>query len=334
MTDELPVSNEFGELPTPETGTAPAPVDLRQAKKTFSRLGWCTLLVLAAGTVLQILLSVTAPASWQTASWYVWVVTFAPLYLVAFPLSGLVMRRIPALRMEGEPLSFKGFLALIPISIFLMYAGNYLGVGINALLERVTEVTAANPIESYAMDENLVLKVLCLVVLAPLFEELLFRRWLIDRMRPYGERLAVILSSLMFGLFHGNLSQFFYAAALGALFGYVYVRTGKLRWSAALHMFINAIGSVIGPALVTRADTDTPDVWTAVLGVYSIALLLAAVAGMVLLFRRGSRTVHYEPAPMELPRGKRFSTAVLNPGMIILILCCLALFAVTILGVV
>ena len=49
---------------------------------------------------------------------------------------------------------------------------------------------------------------------------------------------------------------------------------------------------------------------------------------------KGARVHNLKNIDLELPRGKRFSTAVLNPGMIILILCCLALFAVTILGVV
>ena len=317
---------------TPDPGSVLPENELRQARKVFSRLGWCTILVLAAGSLLQILISYAAPASWRAQPWYVWAATFAPLYLAAFPLAGLAMRRIPASRSEGAPLPLRRFLGLIPISVFLMYAGNYLGVGINALLERVLGTASVNPVESYAMDDNLILKVLCLVVLAPCFEELLFRRWLIDRMRPYGERLAVIVSALMFGLFHGNLSQFFYAAALGALFGYVYVRTGRLRYTIALHMFINAIGSVVGPALMSQADVGGEyTVWTGVFYAYSALLVFAALAGAV-LFAVRRREMYYEPAPRELPPRKRFSTAFLNPGMAVMTLGCLALFAYSILA--
>ena len=308
---------------------------IRQARRVFSRLGWSTVLVLAVGTLLQILFSYVAPASWYDRSWYVWAVTFAPLYLAAFPLGGAAMRRVPASRGKDVPLSGWSFLSLIPICIFLLYAGNYLGLGINALLERALGAASSNPVESYALDDNLALKVLCLVVLAPCFEELLFRRWLIDRMRPYGEQLAVLISALMFGLFHGNLSQFFYAAALGALFGYVYLRTGRLRYTTALHMLINAIGSVIGPALMSRADMEAEGeltLWTAVFYGYSALLLLAALAGAV-LFTVRRREIYYEPAPMELPRGKRCSAALLNPGMIVMLLGCLAMFVVNITGI-
>ena len=36
---------------------------------------------------------------------------------------------------------------------------------------------------------------------------------------------------------------------------------------------------------------------------------------------------------MELPRGKRCSAALLNPGMIVMLLGCLAMFVVNITGI-
>ena len=51
----------------------------------------------------------------------------------------------------------------------------------------------------------------------------------------------------MFGLFHLNLFQFFYAFGLGLMFGYVYMRTSQLRYSIVMHMIINFNGSVLAP---------------------------------------------------------------------------------------
>lgn len=85
-------------------------------------------------------------------------------------------------------------------------------------------------------------------------EELFFRKALISHMKPYGEKTAVILSALMFGLFHGNFSQVFYAFFLGLLFGYVFVKTEKLRYSLMLHMIINFLGSVLAPGLLAWSE--------------------------------------------------------------------------------
>ena len=45
----------------------------------------------------------------------------------------------------------------------------------------------------------------------------MFRKLLIDRIVPFGQRVAVVVSGLAFGLFHGNFYQFFYAFSLGAV---------------------------------------------------------------------------------------------------------------------
>lgn len=99
--------------------------------------------------------------------------------------------------------------------------------------------------------------VVFLVIVGPIFEEWLFRKQLIDHTRKYGEKTAILLSGLAFGLFHMNLFQFFYAFLLGLMFGYVYTRTSKLRYSTAMHMIINFNGGVLAPWVLTRVDLDS-----------------------------------------------------------------------------
>ena len=60
-------------------------------------------------------------------------------------------------------------------------------------------------------------------------------------MRRYGEKTAIVFSALAFALFHMNLFQFFYAFGLGLIFGYVYTRTSRLRYSVLMHMLIDSI---------------------------------------------------------------------------------------------
>ena len=178
-----------------------------------------------------------------------------------------------------------------------------------------------------------------MVILAPLIEEFIFRKTFIDRMRPYGEKLAVVTSAAMFGLFHGNLSQMFYAFSLGLVFGWVYLRTGRLRYTVGLHMLINFFGGVVsveltkwaGDALEKLESLDAGDLaqlsglltpGVIALLLYSAVLMGCAVAGLVLLIVKGRR-VRFEPTPSELPRAQRFGTAWLNVGMILFVALCL-----------
>ena len=294
-------------------------VDLKAARRSFSRMGASVLFMLAAGSALQILAMRYAPGWLRDSSWGTWLMTFAPLYLVAFPLSLLLMKKVPAVRPEPRAMGAGSFIKTVFICFFMMYAGNLLGTAVNMLMEQAFG-GGGNPVMSYAMDEAIVPKILFLVILAPLVEETMFRRFFIDRMRPYGERLAVVTSALAFGLFHGNFAQFFYAFGLGLVFGCVYLRTGRLRYSTALHMLINFVGGVLAPIMVERGSEDP------LYMVYVAAMLALSLAGMVLFVRQLPR-LRFESAPLELPRGTRFKTAFLNPGMALMVLGCLALFA-------
>ena len=318
--------------------------DLKEAKKNFSKLGVGTFAILGIGTAAQLLLIHVVNSVWPQVmehSWGMWLLTFAPIYLIAVPIGLLLLRKVPAKPLEKHDLKPSRYMVTAIICIFMMYAGNILGTIITALLQLLPGVSAGNPILNYATDNALLPKVLFMVILAPVIEEYIFRKQLIDRMHIYGEKLAVITSALMFGLFHGNLSQFFYAFALGLVFGYVYLKTGKLRYSIGLHMLINLIGSVIGPFFLEKiAVVDTMETldfaalepvmpWLIAFGAYVLVLIGLAITGLVLLCIN-KRRVSFTLAEMELPKGSRFKTAYVNVGMILLALGCLALIVASV----
>ena len=313
--------------------------NLKEAKKHFSKLGIGTFAILGIGTAAQILLMYVVDAIWPQVlehSWGMWLITFAPLYLIAVPIGLLLLRKVPAKPLEKHDLKPSRYIVSATICIFMMYAGNILGTIITALLQLLPGVTVGNPILGYATDNALLPKVLFMVILAPVIEEYIFRKQLIDRMHIHGQKLAVITSALMFGLFHGNLSQFFYAFALGLVFGCVYLKTGKLRYTIGLHMLINLIGSVIGPFFLEKiAALDTMETldlaalepimpWLIGFGAYVLVLIGLAITGLVLLCIN-KRRVSFAQAEMELPKGTRFKTAYVNAGMILLIIGCMAL---------
>ena len=313
--------------------------NLNEAKKHFSRLGLGTFVILGLGAVVQILAMGVVDRvfpQWMENSWGMWLITFAPLYLIAVPVGLLLLRKVPVKPLEKHDLKPGRYIVSAIICIFMMYAGNILGTVITALLQLLPGISAGNPILGYATDDALLPKVLFMVILAPVIEEYIFRKQLIDRMHIYGEKLAVITSALMFGLFHGNLSQLFYAFALGLVFGYVYLKTGKLRYSIGLHMLINFIGSVVGPFFLEKLavlDTmETMDMaalepilpWLLGFGAYVLVLVGLAITGLVLLCIN-KRRVSFDPADLELPKESRFKTVYMNAGMILLVIGCMAL---------
>ena len=316
----------------------------------FSRMGLGTVSILLVASAVQIVLGLVLQGSLQNTSWGMWVVTFAPMYLAGVPAGLLIIRRVPFMPLEKGKLGPGRYAVIILISIFMMYAGNLVGIAIQSLVEKLVGFVPGNPLDDYVTGDSLVLQILFMVILAPLIEEFIFRKTLIDRMHPYGEKLAVVTTAAMFGLFHGNLSQMFYAFTLGLVFGYVYLRTGKLRYTVGLHMLINLLGGVVGPELsewaassseglrglegmelADLAGVDLSELMNPgaiALGLYSLVMIGCAVAGLVLLCVR-SRRVTFRPAPLELGRGQRFRTAWLNPGMILFAAICLIMVVTT-----
>ncbi len=95
-------------------------------------------------------------------------------------------------------------------------------------------------LESVAGDTDSFSMFLYAALLAPVWEELLFRGYVLRTLRPFGKRFAVLGSALLFGLFHGNLLQTPYAVLMGLVLGYMTVEY-SIVWAILLHMFNNLV---------------------------------------------------------------------------------------------
>ncbi len=227
----------------------------------------------------------TAPAATR-ADWYPWVISMVPMYACAMPLSWLLFRRVQAEPPKKQRLSFPILLGLLSICFALTYAGSFIGSIVNAILSMLTGREAVNDLAVMTTQAPLWVNLLFVGVAAPVLEELFYRKLLIDRWRRYGDLPAILLSGVAFGLIHGNFNQFFYATVLGCLFGYVYLRTGDIRYTVALHMSINLVGGVYSPEMLKRLDLDLlardpSSVWNEnFVGVLMMAFFLVFVALM------------------------------------------------------
>ena len=178
---------------------------------------------------------------------------------------------------------------------------------------------------------------LYMVICAPIMEEYVFRKLIVDRTVRYGQAAAVLVSGLMFGLFHGNLNQFIYAFVLGVFLAFLYVKTGNLKITIALHMLINFMGGAVSTWLMRLVDLDeyirlvsgnNAEAMAAflrdnMLGLFAYLCLLifligVTLAGLTLLIVfLAKRRFTFQKGSVVIPRGKRFSAVMVNAGMLI-----------------
>lgn len=221
----------------------------------------------------------------------------APVYLVGAPVFLVLMGTAPHgaqdVAPKGARASRRGLpelpmLALVPICLFVAYAGNAVGLAVALALERVRLLLGPLP-SIHAPLMGLTggvgwLERALLVLAAPVLEELVFRRCLLSRLAPFGERSALVVSATLFALFHESANQCVYAFALGLVLGYVYLRCGRIRHAIALHALINALSAIVVPALLAGVTADlgaSGAAWTSLPARPATLLLMAYLALLV-----------------------------------------------------
>lgn len=80
-----------------------------------------------------------------------------------------------------------------------------------------------------------------IAILAPVFEEFVFRGIIFGKLEKHGTGFAMVVSSLLFGFAHLNLSSIVFAFICGMVFSFLYVRTRNLWVPVAVHFLNNTL---------------------------------------------------------------------------------------------
>jgi len=245
-------------------------------------------------------------------------------YLLPLPIFIYIMRKTEAKTLEKHKMTVKTFVICISITMFLMWIGNIMGVIITSGIGSLIQHEVANPINDVINNSGLVANLIIITTIAPIFEELIFRKLLIDRTIKYGGTISVLLSGLLFAFFHGNLNQFFYAFLLGGFFAIIYIKTGQIKYTIGLHMIINFIGSVVSlfvsqPLMdLANGSVISP---TSTFGVilYILITLGLTVMGLIYSIKYFDKS-RFDGSEKEIILKNPVSTILLNPGIICFIL--------------
>ena len=198
--------------------------------------------------------------------------------IIGFPVGMLVMKAVlPKFKREPErhDLSFLQMLMILVMGYGLWGVGAILGNLPSFFgVEMITDPTEG------ASTPALLVYVFYAVIGAPILEELVFRKLLLDRIHGYGQVTAVFVTALLFGLIHGNPAQFPLAFMLGLLLATVYLKTGRIIYTMLMHFMINFTASI--PELVYYIfGEDVSKGWNLVVPV----LILAGIV-FIIVFRK------------------------------------------------
>lgn len=298
-----------------------------RAKKTYTIVGFALLaLILGAnvlggliGNVLANIVSAKANMNLQdlySDTTFLVVNNIIAMYLVACPLCALVMKLSnDSVLVKKGSISKNQYFRAICIIFPVAYSLSYFSAFLASLL---SGGESENTVINALITGDNVLSMIMVAVLAPIFEELVFRKLIIDRTRRYGEAIAILYSSLAFGIFHCNLYQLFYAFAIGILLGYVYVRTGNVILTIIMHMIMNSSSAILYPLA------------PAVYEYFEYAMIILGIASIIYTFIK--RDVKIEHTQNEVASKELSAIAFLNSGTIIFTLVCTMILIYTLLA--
>ena len=228
------------------------------------------------GIVLGLVWMVQSAGYLATApGWARVVVPQAGLAVLALGLPRLAMVR----PVSGLALRAPGRRALV--SGALLGVG---GVGLSLALGQLQSLILGAPNEEMAADlESLIrglgsplMIIACVAVVPAVAEELLFRGLVLQAFRRgLGDRAAVVLSAVLFAVFHLSLHRFFPQAALGVLLALLVLRTGSLWTAVIAHGLHNAI--LVGWALSGDQEAGDPG-GLQVVSAIAVAVILVPAA--------------------------------------------------------
>ena len=117
------------------------------------------------------------------------------------------------------------------------------------LINAISMVFSTNTTNTFLLEMSQTtpfLVTLFLVAFVPcVLEESVYRGFFYQEYRKIDPWKAVLLSGFLFGLMHGNLNQFCYAAVMGIIFALLIEATGSILSTMLIHFFINGFSVVV-----------------------------------------------------------------------------------------
>lgn len=139
--------------------------------------------------------------------------------------------------------------------------------------------TAMGSIESATGSSNTISMFLYASFVGPIVEELVYRGFVMQSLRKYGTMFAMVLSSFLFGIMHGNIAQIPFAFFVGLVLAYI-AQEYSLKWAMIVHI-INNFVFVELIALIGKMFGETAEILLS-----NMAFMGLAVVGAVVLWKK------------------------------------------------
>ena len=317
-------------------------LEVTTAKKNYTAVGVMMsvfgILMIVLGTCYDPVMELFFGESVRSKEWYTWVGNIAVTDVICLAAVILIACKIEKTPVEKHKMTFGQLVTSLFMNAGVIGAGMIIGLTMESFMMQLCGTMGGQAVADMMVGSDDFWRILTVGIGAPIVEELIFRKFLIDRVHKYGEGIAILISGIFFGLFHGNFAQFFFTTGIGLFLAFIYVRTGKVWYTILIHMVVNMSTSVISMKLINNLDYEklyrflemdmesqeamdllmemAPEV-LALTG-WVLFLLVSVIVGWV-LWIRNRKQLFLKKAPEHVEK-KKLRTAFLNFDMLYFII--------------
>lgn len=214
----------------------------------------------------------------------------------------------------GTPNDGKAAVLLVFIGVMCCVAASYATGILTTVVENIFGVTFTLP-ESDTVYNSVPLVLLATLgtAIVPAFvEEFAIRGTVMQPLRKYGDKFAIVMSALVFGLMHGNMVQIPFAFLAGLAIGYAVTVTGSMWVGVAIHFFNNFIS-----VLMQVAVDNLPDKLENIVLLGLLALVFTTGIACLVLYLKNYARVPLQKGDETLSNGEKAKAYLCTVPMIL-----------------
>ena len=164
------------------------------------------------------------------------------------------------------------------------------------------------------INEPLYIDVIMAVFVAPILEEIVFRGVIMNNLKKYGIRVAIIINSFLFGLSHYNIEMIVPAFLTGIIFSCVAYKY-SIKYSILIHFFINAITKISQVLAILRID-----ILLILVGLFSAFLIIFLLVFFIIGLAKGRYKEIFFILKLNVEDRKKLAEFVKNDFLYLLII--------------
>lgn len=212
---------------------------------------------------------------------------------------------------------------MLPIILVTSMVVNYISFSV----QESAGITFSSGMEDMQVvgASQVIMNIIAMAITPAIIEEIAIRGIILEPLRRYGDKFAIVASALIFSLLHGNMVQIPYTLFAGIYFGYVAVKTGSLWPSIILHFFNNLFSTVI-----IAADSNFGEMASSILAL--LMLLVIIIVGIFGGIKYSSMRyrVEFKKGVTTLKLGEKISALFWNVPMVFAVIIMLILTATSV----